>query len=64
MKSTGERLQSELADEKAARGAALVMRHATQAHRTAGGPPRLSGVVATIAVLAIVLVVLVLVGVL
>jgi hypothetical protein len=64
MKGTSERLKAELADEKTARGAALVMRRATQAHRTASAPPRLTGAVATIAVLAIVLVILIVVGVL
>jgi hypothetical protein len=63
LKSTSERLQSELADEKTARGAALVMRRATQARRTSGYPPSLTGVVTTIAVLAIVLAALIVAGV-
>lgn len=63
MKRTSERLQSELANEKTARGAALVMRHATQARRTTSYPPGLTGVAATIVVLAIVVVLLVVVGV-
>ena len=63
MNSAIERLRSELAEEKMARGAALVMSRATQAQHAGSYPPRLTGAVATIVVLMIVVVVLIVVGV-
>ena len=63
MQSASQRLQSELTEEKAARGAALVMRNATVARHGSGYPPRLTGAVATAVVLTIVVALLVVIGV-
>ena len=62
MKITIKGLRNDLEEEKASRGAALVMRHATQVRRTTGLQAWLVRALALVAVLAVVVVLVIVLG--